>query len=64
MHHMGTTCAIWKPYGSYVLQVGGRWCQIGAACAVLEPYELYGTCISRGRQMAPYGSRMGCMRAI
>jgi hypothetical protein len=64
MHHMGTKCAIWKPYGSYVLQLGGRGCQMGAAGDVWEPYELYGTCIPHVRQMAPYGRCMGCMGAI
>jgi hypothetical protein len=48
MHHLGTTCAIWKPFVSYVLQVGGGWCHMGAACAVWELHELSGTCIPMG----------------
>jgi hypothetical protein len=67
MYHMGPTCAIWKPYGSYVLQVGDGWCQMGAACAVWELYELYGTCTpweTDGTIWEPHGMYGGHIKAV
>jgi hypothetical protein len=72
MHHVGSTCTIWRPNGSHVCTMGGRGPRMGAVCrlwepcavdgTVLEPHVLYGSHIHHMGADTPCVRRMASYR--